>query len=154
MLLPILRVALSVLKMLRWVVLGKENRWQNWEFAVGYDTVQGDTKRLIAVFFKKQKEVNSILSPPSNFWKVGSTSEEAQRKLGTTQPGAARVPEQFIFQNGDKIPVFAAHDLWVEGEFAISIGKNLPPREQPYTYEEVYSAINGVAPSLEFVGSR
>lgn len=60
MLLPILRVALSVLKMLRWVVLGKENRWQNWEFAVGYDTVQGDTKRLIAVFFKKQKEVNSI----------------------------------------------------------------------------------------------
>ena len=104
--------------------------------------------------YQIQKEVNGILSPPSNFWKVGSTSEEAQRKLGTTQPGAARVPEQFIFKNGDKIPVFATHDLWVEGEFAISIGKNLPSREQPYSYEEVYSAINGVAPSLEFVGSR
>ena len=48
--------------MLRWVVLGKENRWQNWEFAVGYDTVQGDTKCLIAVFFKEHKERNNRCS--------------------------------------------------------------------------------------------
>ena len=74
--------------------------------------------------------------------------------MGTTEPGAARVPEQFKFRDGDKIPVFFSHDLWVEGEFAISIGKDLPPREQPYIYKEVYSAIDGVAPSLEFVGSR
>ena len=104
--------------------------------------------------YKVQKEVNSLLSPSSNAWKVGSTSEEAQLKLGTTEPGAARVPEQFKFRDGDKIPVFSSHDLWVEGEFAISIGKDLPPREQPYIYEEVYCAIDGVAPSLEFVGSR
>ena len=104
--------------------------------------------------YQVQKEVNSLLSPSSNAWKVGSTSEEAQLKLGTTEPGAARVPEQFKFRDGDKIPVFSSHDLWVEGEFAISIGKDLPPREQPYIYEEVYSAIDGVAPSLEFVGSR
>ena len=104
--------------------------------------------------YQVQKEVNSLLSPSSNAWKVGSTSEEAQLKLGTTEPGAARVPEQFKFKDGDKIPVFSSHDLWVEGEFAISIGKDLPPREQPYIYEEVYSAIDGVAPSLEFVGSR
>ena len=104
--------------------------------------------------YQVQKEVNSLLSPSSNAWKVGSTSEEAQLKLGTTEPGAARVPEQFKFRDGDKIPVFFSHDLWVEGEFAISIGKDLPPREQPYIYEEVYSAIDGVAPSLEFVGSR
>ena len=104
--------------------------------------------------YQVQKEVNSLLSPSSNAWKVGSTSVEAQLKLGTTEPGAARVPEQFKFKDGDKIPVFSSHDLWVEGEFAISIGKDLPPREQPYIYEEVYSAIDGVAPSLEFVGSR
>ena len=104
--------------------------------------------------YQVQKEVNRLLSPSSNAWKVGSTSEEAQLKLGTTEPGAARVPEQFKFRDGDKIPVFSSHDLWVEGEFAISIGKDLPPREQPYIYEEVYSAIDGVAPSLEFVGSR
>ena len=104
--------------------------------------------------YQVQKEVNSLLSPSSNAWKVGSTSEEAQLKLGTTEPGAARVPEQFKFRDGDKIPVFSSHDLWVEREFAISIGKDLPPREQPYIYEEVYSAIDGVAPSLEFVGSR
>ena len=118
-------------------------------------TIQPDEEpKSLEEAYQIQKEVNSFLSPSSNAWKVGSTSKEAQLKLGTTEPGAARVPEQFKFRDGDKIPVFSSHDLWVEGEFAISLGKDLPSREQAYSYEEVYSAIDGVAPSLEFVGSR
>ena len=101
-----------------------------------------------------QKEVTDLLSPISNSWKVGSTSLEAQKKLGTTEPGAARIPNQFRFNDSATIPVFASHDLWVESEFAVRLGVDLPPRDFPYVYTEVISAINGVAPALEFVGSR
>jgi 2-keto-4-pentenoate hydratase len=101
-----------------------------------------------------QEQVSEILGVSSEAWKVGSTSIEAQRKLGTTEPGAARVPKQFKYTDGAAIPVFPDHDLWVEGEFALRIGIDLPPREQPYIHEEILTAIDGVAPSLEFVGSR
>jgi 2-keto-4-pentenoate hydratase len=104
--------------------------------------------------YAMQAEVFSHLGPASDAWKVGSTSPEAQAKLGTTEPGAARVPARFRFHAGDAIPVHAAHDLWIEAEFALRLGADLPPRAAAYTHGEVSAAIDGVAPSLEVVGSR
>ena len=101
-----------------------------------------------------QRAVAALLGRDSDAWKVGSTSAEAQRKLGTTEPGAARVSARFRFQSGDTVPVYAAHDLWVEAEFALRLGADLPPREAAYTKEEVADAIDGIAPALEIVGSR
>jgi len=101
-----------------------------------------------------QDEVYKKLGTCPSFWKVGSTSKQAQRKLGTTEPGAARVPSQFCFVSGDIVPIFATHDVWVEGEFAFRLGRDLLPRKQPYTFEEVTDAIDGIAPSIEIVGSR
>lgn len=101
-----------------------------------------------------QAEVFKHLEPASNAWKVGSTSPESQAKLGTNEPGAARVPARFNFASGEAVPVFAAHDLWIEGEFGLRLGKDLPPRDTAYTRQEVEDAIDGVAPALEVVGSR
>ena len=101
-----------------------------------------------------QAEVFSYLGAASDAWKVGSTSPESQAKLGTTEPGAARVPAQFRFHAGEAVPVYASHDLWVEGEFALRLGCDLPPRKALYTHGELTDAIDGVAPSLEVVGSR
>lgn len=104
--------------------------------------------------YAMQAEVFHHLGPASNAWKVGSTSPESQAKLGTNEPGSARVPARFNFASGAAVPVFAAHDLWIEGEFALRLGKDLPPRAGIYTREEVEAAIDGVAPALEVVGSR
>lgn len=101
-----------------------------------------------------QRAVAAMIGADSDAWKVGSTSAEAQKKLGTTEPGAARVPAQFRFQSGDPVPVHAAHDLWVEAEFALRLGAPLPPRDTPYTRDEAAAAIDGVAPALEIVGTR
>ena len=107
-----------------------------------------------AAAYAMQAEVFTHLGPASNAWKVGSTSPESQAKLGTNEPGAARVPARFNFASGAPVPVFAAHDLWIEGEFALRLGKDLPPRDTDYTRDEVTAAIDGVAPALEVVGSR
>jgi 2-keto-4-pentenoate hydratase len=101
-----------------------------------------------------QQTVAALLGAPSDAWKVGSTSAEAQAKLGTTEPGAARVPARFLFSSDDKAPVYSAHDLWVEAEFALRLGDDLPPRKAEYTKDDVIVAIDGVAPALEIVGSR
>jgi len=104
--------------------------------------------------YEIQEKVLEGLGSESIFWKVGSTSIEAQKKLGTDEPGSCRVPEKYCFLNGDKIPIFDAHDVWVEGEFGIRLGCDLPSRAQPYGRSEIISAIDGAAASLELVGSR
>ena len=107
-----------------------------------------------ATAYAVQHEAALLLGPASDAWKVGSTSAEAQAALGTDQPGAARVPRRFRFVSGDAIPVFDAHDLWIEAEFALRLARDLPPRPVPWTRDEVVDAIDAVAPSLEVVGSR
>ena len=104
--------------------------------------------------YKIQEKVLEGLGNGSIFWKVGSTSKEAQKKLGTDEPGSCRVPEKYCFKNGDQIPIFDTHDVWVEGEFGIRLGSDLPSRDRAYNRNEVISAIDGAAASLELVGSR
>ena len=42
--------------------------------------------------YQIQEKVLEGLGNRSVFWKVGSTSEEAQKKLGTDEPGSCQVP--------------------------------------------------------------
>ena len=87
-------------------------------------------------------------------WKVGSTSAEARRKLGTDRPGAGALLEPFCFEAGAEVPVFAAHAPAVEGEFVFVMGEGLPPREAPFEREDVMAAVMGVTGGIEVVGSR
>jgi 2-keto-4-pentenoate hydratase len=118
------------------------------------DPAPGDLPQTLDDAYAMQRAVAARLGPDSEAWKVGSTSAEAQARLGTDRPGAARVPARFRFTSGDTVPVFAAHDLWVEAEFALRLGAPLPPRDTDYTMDEVAAAVDSVAPALEIVGSR
>ena len=62
MLLPTFRVAIDCRANGSLGRIGEGGRLQNWESAAGY---QEDTKRLIAFFFKEQKELNNRCSLPS-----------------------------------------------------------------------------------------
>ena len=66
-------------------------------------------------------------------FKVGSTSPEAQRVLKTTEPGASPVLSGFFHTNPATIPIDLAHGPAVEGEFALRIGQDIPPRDQEYS---------------------
>jgi len=108
----------------------------------------------IAAAYAIQSEVASFLGPMSQAWKVGSTSKASQAKLGTDQPGSARVPTRYLFASDDEVPVFVDHDVWIEGEFALRLGADLPPRDAEYGIDEVIAAVDGVAPAIEVVGCR
>jgi 2-keto-4-pentenoate hydratase len=87
-------------------------------------------------------------------YKVGSTSMEAQRLLGTDEPGAGVLLAPFIHESPTRVILTPAHGPAVEGEFAFRMGCELPPREGPYTLAEVTAAVECVAGAIEVVGTR
>lgn len=87
-------------------------------------------------------------------YKVGSTSKEAQRILGTSEPGSCPVPAPYLYESPARIGIVPAQTPAIEGEFAFRLGRDLPPRDAPYTRAEATDAVDAVAGAIEVVGSR
>ena len=87
-------------------------------------------------------------------YKVGSTSKEAQRLLGTDEPGAGPLLGPYMHTSPALISIVPAQMPAIEGEFAFRIGRDLPARPEPYIMSEIVSAIDGVAGAIEVVGTR
>ena len=101
-----------------------------------------------------QQDIAVLCGAPSRGFKVGSTSVEAQRKLGTSEPGSAPLLAPFVHASPARIAIVPAHTPSVEGEFAFRLGCDLPPRPTPYSIDEVAEAVAAVAGAIEVVGTR
>ena len=56
------------------------------------DSEENEQIENLETAYQIQEKVLEGLGNGSVFWKVGSTSEEAQKKLCTNEPGSCRVP--------------------------------------------------------------
>ncbi len=101
-----------------------------------------------------QRAIAALSGAPSRGFKVGSTSIEAQRLLGTTEPGSGLLLAPFVYESPARIPIEPAHSPAVEGEFAFRLSRDLPHRATPYAMDEVADAVAAVAGSIEVVGTR
>jgi 2-keto-4-pentenoate hydratase len=101
-----------------------------------------------------QDDVIRRLGHPVAGFKVGSTSKEAQRILGTTEPGSCPVPVPYLHASPARLTVAPTHAPAIEGEFAFRLGRDLPPRDAPYSRTEVAEAVDAVAGAIEVVGTR
>jgi len=101
-----------------------------------------------------QDAVIRLLGHPVAGYKVGSTSKEAQRILGTTEPGPCPVPAPYLHASPARVSVDPRHQPAIEGEFAFRLGRDLPPRSTPYSRAEVADAVDAVAGAIEVVGTR
>src|SRR5262245_63865296 len=75
-------------------------------------------------------------------FKVGSTSKEAQRLLGTSDPGSGPILAPYLHMPPARVAIVPLQMPAVEGEFAFRLGRDLPPREGAYTNAEVAQAID------------
>jgi 2-keto-4-pentenoate hydratase len=91
---------------------------------------------------------------PSRGFKIGSTSLEAQRILGTDRPGAAPLLAAFVHDSPATLAVSPDHAPCVEAEFAFRLAHDLPARSGTYTKAEVAASVGAVAGAIEVVGSR
>ncbi len=87
-------------------------------------------------------------------FKVGSTSQEAQRILGTDEPGSGPILAPYLHDSPARIRLVPQQMPAIEGEFAFRLGQDLPPRAHDYTDAEVRDAIAAVAGAIEVVGTR
>ena len=94
-------------------------------------------------------------------FKVGATSKAAQQRMGMNGPfwGTLFEPSKVVASHrGGNIPRFSiSQDLirGIETEFAFNIKKDITPRNNPYTAEElVMDHCSTVIPCVEVCGSR
>ncbi len=101
-----------------------------------------------------QAEIMRLSGHPTLGFKVGSTSQEAQRLLGTSEPGSCPVLAPYLHESPVRLAIETAQMPAVEGEFAFRLGQDLPARAEAYGRAEVEEAIDAVAGAIEVVGTR
>jgi len=92
-------------------------------------------------------------------WKIGCTSDEAQKMLSAPGPFYGRVfAHTLVHMPGGGRPAEVEHraflDPGVESEFAFVMARDLPPRDKPYSRDEVADAVASLHPAFELVDPR
>ena len=74
-------------------------------------------------------------------WKIAATSKAGQAHINVTGPLAGRLLREKAFESGADLPFGVNHMKVAEAEFAFRMGRDLPPRAQPYSVDEVLAAV-------------
>src|SRR5262245_30833361 len=101
-----------------------------------------------------QSEIVRLSGYEVRGFKVGSTSKETQRLLGTSEPGSGPILSPYLYASPARVAIVPLQVPAVEGEFVFRMGQSLPPRPAAYGDREVADAIDAVAGAIEIVGTR
>jgi 2-keto-4-pentenoate hydratase len=93
-----------------------------------------------------QDAVQELLGERAGGWKVGVVEG--------VPPTCAPMFASLIQPSPLSIPAATVPLLGVEAEIAVRIGRDLPPRAEPYTRADILAAIESVCPAIEIVHSR
>lgn len=80
-------------------------------------------------------------------WKVGAPSPDSE-------PATAPILDTTLFDTATVLPRGLCRLIGVEAEIAYRFGRALPPREAPYTAQDVRDAIESVHPAIEILDTR
>jgi 2-keto-4-pentenoate hydratase len=91
---------------------------------------------------------------PIGGWKAAFTNEAGQKAMGVDGPACGPLFAPYIVPSPANLNLPAESWRGVEAEFGFRMSGNLPPRETPYTLEEVAAAAGTLHPAIEVVDSR
>lgn len=101
-----------------------------------------------------QDALVALSGSPVAGWKLGATTPYWQRRASLTEPMAGRLLADTVHHGSTSLPGAAFHLRMVECEYAFRLGADLPPREAPYSREEVENAVAAVHGCIEVADSR
>lgn len=104
--------------------------------------------------FRLQCAVTRELGWTQAGWKIGCTSERAQKALNAAGPFPGTVFANRVYRSGDFFPTIAGNKRVVEPEVCFTMAKGLPPRGSHYTVDEVMAAVAHVCVAVEVVNPR
>jgi len=87
-------------------------------------------------------------------WKIGATSEAAQKLLSAREPATAPLLQPLCYSSPAELPMFPGQHTSVESEFAFRFAKPLPVRDEDYGIDEVLDAVGTMMPAIEVVACR
>ncbi len=87
-------------------------------------------------------------------WKIAATSAAGQAHINVDGPLAGRLLAERVLPSGAYLPFGQNRMRVAEVEFAFRMGAGLPPREAPYTVDEVMAAVASLHPAIEIPDSR
>ena len=114
----------------------------------------GPVPRTMAEAFAIQSAVRDRLGWRHVGWKIGCTSEKAQKALKADGPFPGPVYAERLYRSGDHVPTLASNSRTTEPEFAFTLGRDLPARGKDYSVDEVLAAVASVHPAIEIVNPR
>ncbi|MEH6628860.1 MAG: fumarylacetoacetate hydrolase family protein [Motiliproteus sp.] len=80
-------------------------------------------------------------------WKTGAPNNE-------TAPYAAPIPPNVVYDGPAELRSNRFHIIGIESELAYRFARDLPPKDTPYTAEEIIDAVAGVYVAIEVVDTR
>ena len=87
-------------------------------------------------------------------WKIAAMKEGLQRQLRTDSPIYGRVFAPLIVSSPASVEHARQCSPIPEVEYQARLGGDLPPREKPYTLEEVTEAVDSLHPGIELAECR
>lgn len=101
-----------------------------------------------------QAELEKLSAKPLWGWKIAATSTAGQRHIGVDGPLAGRLLAEMVHAAGATLPFGANRMRVAEAEFAFRMARDLPPRAEAYTVEEVLDAVAALHTAIEVPDSR
>ncbi len=87
-------------------------------------------------------------------WKIAATSAAGQPHIGVDGPIAGRLLTERVHRSGGDMSVAGNAMLVAEPEFAFRMGRDLEPRADAYSVQEVLDAVASLHPAIEVPDSR
>jgi 2-keto-4-pentenoate hydratase len=104
--------------------------------------------------YQVQAHLESYSRQPLYGWKIAATSVNGQRHIGVDGPLAGRILAERVIADGGAFALGTSLMRVAELEFAFRMGADLPPRDKPYTQDEVLAAAATLHPAIELPDSR
>ncbi|WP_416898536.1 MAG: 2-keto-4-pentenoate hydratase [Minwuia sp.] len=87
-------------------------------------------------------------------WKIAAFKQEMQRQLRTDAPIYGRVYAPLVMAEPVTRVHADCHGPIPEVEFEVKLGRDLPPRDAPYSTDEVMDAVESIHPGFELAECR
>ena len=101
-----------------------------------------------------QSHIERLSARPLFGWKIAATSVAGQRHIGVDGPLAGRLIHETVYADGATLTLGNNHMRVAEAEFAFRMGRDLPPRKEPYEQAEVLAAVAHLHLAIELPDSR
>jgi 2-keto-4-pentenoate hydratase len=129
--------------------------WDAWQKRAVIDTLPPECRPKTRVEgYRVQSAIEARSSGPLFGWKVAATSVAGQRHIQVSGPIAGRLLRERAHPSGSRLSLAGNRMAVAEPEFAFRMGRDLAPKPQPYSLDEVMAAVADLHPAIEVPDSR